>query len=260
MTSWRARPAKRSCTLTSRTMITTLRRCTFVPTVGTWRCTRGTPLTRSPAGGCQSPGNGAGVEPERTLDHGSRATYSNLYPARDGRLYAFVRAAGLDPHVLVSDDEGVTWRAGGRLLIGPGSPYVRYAADHTRTDPPPDDRATPTLAPTSIYHGIIDERRLLRSDGTVVDADLSDDVAVRTERLTSVFAANRGTSMDRRPTDGWRRPAICRISVHGREAANDYWYSWFDDGVWHTHFLAHAGNALYERRALLHRPRGDRPR
>ena len=27
--------------------------------------------------------------------------------------------------------------------------------------------------------------------------------------------------------------------------ANEYWYARFDDGVWHTHFLAHAGSALY---------------
>lgn len=192
------------------------------------------------------PADRAGWSPERALDHGSAVTYSNVYPARDGRLYAFVRTAGLDPHVLVSDDEGVTWRAGGQLLNGPGRPYVRYAADHTGRIHILATEQHPHAAPTSVYHGIIDEGRLLRSDGTVVDPDLSDDVAARTERLTSVFAASGGErawTVDLQvDAHGWPHAVF---SVHGREAGNDYWYSWFDGAAWRTHFLAPAGSALY---------------
>jgi hypothetical protein len=55
-----------------------------------------------------------------------------LYPAFDRHdivLYEFVRTAGRDPHLLVSRDDGSTRAAGGRLLDGPGRPYVRYATD-----------------------------------------------------------------------------------------------------------------------------------
>ena len=213
----------------------------------TSRCTRRTPPTRSPAGGCR--GSGVAAPSGDRNAHSTMAsavTYSNVYPGGDGgRLYAFVRAAGRDPHVLVSDDEGVTWRPGGRLLDGPGRPYVRYAADHTGTDPHPHDRAAPdascrraSITASSTTAG------LLRSDGTVVDADLSDDVAVRPERLTSVFAAGGGVrawTVDLQ-VDADGRP-YAAFSVHA--SRNEYWYARFDGGVWRTHFLAHAGSALY---------------
>ena len=190
------------------------------------------------------PGIAAAWEPERTLDHGSKATYSNLYPVGDGeRLYAFVRA-GSDPHVLASDDDGATWHPRGRVLVGPGSPYVRYAVDHLGRIHLLTTEQHPRSSPTSIYHGVIVDRQLFRSDGAVVDAELFDNVAVRPERLTSVFGAGNGVrawTVDLH-VDGEGRP-YAAFSVHA--STNEYWYARFDDGVWHTHFLAHAGSALY---------------
>ena len=193
-----------------------------------------------------NPANSAEWGPERALDHGVAVTYSNVYPGRDGRLYAFVRTTDLDPHLLVSDDEGVIWRPGGRLLDGPGRPYVRYAADRTGRIHILATEQHPHAVPTSVYHGIVDDGRLLRSDGTVIDPDLSDDVAVRPEHLTKLFPASgeeRAWTVDLQ-VDGQGRPYAV-ASVHGAEAGNDYWYSWFDGATWRSHFLAPAGSALY---------------
>ena len=193
------------------------------------------------------PADSAEWGPERALDHGVAVTYSNVYPGRDGRLYAFVRTTGLDPHLLVSDDEGVMWRPGGRLLDGPGRPYVRYAADRTGRIHILATEQHPHAVPTSVYHGIVDDGRLLRSDGTVVDPDLSDDVAVRPERLTKLFAASGGErawTVDLQ-VDGQGVPYAVS-SVHGAEAGNDYWYSWFDGATWRSHFLAPAGARCIE--------------
>ena len=173
----------------------------------------------------REPGLATAWGAERTLDHGASATYSNIYPVGAGSsLYALVRAAGNDPHVLISDDDGATWQQGGRLLDGPGRPYVRYAADHLGRLHLLTTEQHPHNARTSIYHGMIVDGRLLRSDGTVVDADLSDDVAVRPERLTRVFAADvgmRAWTVDLH-VDGDGRPSAV-FSVHTRR--HEYWYA-----------------------------------
>ena len=125
----------------------------------------------------------------------------------------------------------------------PGAPYVRYAVDHLGRIHLLTTEQHPRSAPTSIYHGVIVDRQA-QSDGAVVDADLFDNVAVRPERLTSVFGAGEGVrawTVDLH-VDGEGRP-YAAFSVDA--SSNEYWYARFDDGVWHTHFLAHAGRALY---------------
>ena len=264
MTSRPARPAERSCTLTSRTMITILRRCTFVPTVGMWRCTRRMPPTRVSSWRVSDPvlGSLRLGSPERTLDHGSTATYSNLYPVGDGSgsTRSFARPVAT-PTSSCRMTKAPPGKPGAALLIGPGRPYARYAVGPHRTDPPPDTeqhprslrRASTTASSTTAGCSDPTARSSTQSCPTTSPSG--------PERLTSVFGGRkRGPGMDRRPTCGCARPAICRFSVHGREAATTTGMPRFDGGVWHTHFLAHAGSALYRRRALLHRPRGARSR
>ena len=203
-----------------------------------------------------TPGVAQGWQPERTLDHGSGVTYSNIYAA-NGVLHAFVRAAGGDPYLLLSKDQGATWQAEGRVLDGRGAPYVRYAVDHHGRIHLLTTEHHPREAPTSVFHGMIVEGRLLRSDGTVVDADLSDEFAVRPEQLTKVYGTagtDRAWTVDLN-VDQLGRPhavfsvstsASARASLGGTSArTNDYWYAWFDGAAWSSHFLAHAGNALY---------------
>jgi hypothetical protein len=146
----------------------------------------------------------------------------------------------------VSSDLGLTWSHRGRLLDGPGRPYVRYAVDDfgrihlITTDQHPDDFAN------GIYHGMIDDGRLLRSDGTTVDGDLADDDAVAPDLLTEVFdgdATARAWTVDVQ-VDSIGRPYAV-FSVHFGRSGTHYYYARFDGVAWRVHFLAHAGTALY---------------
>ena len=199
-----------------------------------WRVTRQT-------------GNPTSWEPERTFDHGAPTTYSNVYTATEADdLYAFVRAVGRDPHILVSHDHGSTWGRGGRLLDGPGRPYVRYAATGSggihliATEQHPDDYAN------GIYHGVVADGQLLRSDGTAVDTNLFDASAAPPESLTEVFssdATRRAWTVDLQvDRDGHPYAAF---SVHSGASRNRYFYARFDGTDWHVHFMAHAGSELY---------------
>ena len=187
--------------------------------------------------------------PERTLQHDAWVTYSNLYPATDEHgdevLYNFVRSAHRDPHLLVSRDHGSTWQADGRLLDGPGRPYVRYAADSTGRIHLITTEQHPHDYPNSIYHGVVADGRLLRSDGTVVDANLSDDHAASPTSLTKIFsgdATRRAWTLDLR-VDASGNP-IAAFSVH-TDSGHRYYYARFDGTAWRVHPLAHAGSALY---------------
>jgi hypothetical protein len=76
------------------------------------------------------PGDVSAWEAERTFDNAAATTYSNLVRlAREnggrGRTYNFSRTVGFNPNFLTSADDGAAWAYGGRLLAGPGRPYVR---------------------------------------------------------------------------------------------------------------------------------------
>jgi hypothetical protein len=185
--------------------------------------------------------------PEQTFDHGAGTTYSNLYSAQgvDDRLYNFVRSAGRDPHFLVSDDNGSTWTFGGRLLNGPGRPYVRYATDGIGRVHLVTTEQHPLDFGNSIYHGVIDDGQLRRADGTPVDTDLSDGVAVDPTRLTKVFAGDdghRAWTVDLQ-IDAAGQP-YAAFSVRS-PAGHRYHYARFDGVRWRVHLLAHAGRGLY---------------
>jgi hypothetical protein len=195
------------------------------------------------------PGDARAWEAEATFDHAAAVSYSNLYPAANERhawLYGFVRSIGRDPHIITSRDNGSTWLNGGRLLDGPGRPYVRYAADGSgrihliTTEQHPDDYAT------SIYHGVVADDQLLRSDGAIVDANLGDERAVPPESLTRVFAGDatrRAWSVDLQVDRAGLPYAV--FSVQSAASSNQYYFAHFDGSQWRVHFMAHAGSALY---------------
>ncbi|HEX4983738.1 MAG TPA: BNR-4 repeat-containing protein, partial [Ilumatobacteraceae bacterium] len=172
--------------------------------------------------------------PEQTFDHGAGTTYSNLYsaPGVDDRLYNFVRSAGRDPHFLVSDDDGSTWTFGGRLLDGPGRPYVRYATDGTGRIHLVTTEQHPLDFGNSVYHGVIDDGQLRRADGTPVDTDLSDRVAVDPTRLTKVFAGDdrhRAWTIDLQIDAAGRPYAAFSVRSPG---GHRYHYARFDGAQW----------------------------
>ena len=187
-----------------------------------------------------------GWGPEQTFDHGTPTTYSNVYPwapHRTGRLYGFVRSVGRDPHILVSDDNGSTWSNGGRLLDGPGRPYVRYSRAGRihliTTEQRPDEYAT------GIYHGVIVDGRLLRSDGSVVDDDLSDHSAGPPTSSPKCSPAMPRTGHGPSTCTSTNTAARTRCSRCAHPDRTAYYYARLDDARWHVHLLAHAGSELY---------------
>jgi hypothetical protein len=198
------------------------------------------------------PGDTTEWEPEQTVDNGAPTSYSNVYAVPgEGRLYAFVRSAERDPHFLTSNDDGSSWSAGGRLLASPGDPYVRYVSDGAgrihliSTDGHPRDE----YRATGVYHGIIEQGRLLRSDGSVADPDLFDEEAAQVDSLTRVFAAEgvRVQVIDIE-LDAVGNPQVVfstrQPSLIAAENLRTYQFARFDGSAWHVHPMAEAGNAL----------------
>ena len=84
---------------------------------------------------------------------------------------------------------------GGRWAVcwtARGAPYVRYASSGAGRIHLITTEQHPHDVVTGIYHGVIDQGRLLRSDGTVVDSNLYDASAVDPRLLTNVFESHSG--------------------------------------------------------------------
>jgi hypothetical protein len=182
--------------------------------------------------------------PEQQLRHDAPVTYSNVVATGGMNLVAFVRSVDRDPHVLRSRDDGATWQRGGRLLAGPGRPYVRYAPGPGGVVHLITTEQHPDTAPTSIYHGIVDGQRLTTSDGTVLDDDLTDDDAVAPDRLTPLYVAEPGQRAWAIDVEvGADGHAYAVVSVR-RDGTNTYLYARQESDGWHVHHLAAAGSSL----------------
>ncbi|MCH2134172.1 MAG: BNR repeat-containing protein [Phycisphaerales bacterium] len=129
---------------------------------------------------------------ETRVDAGPGATagvtYSNVYriDQSDGtdRIYNFYRGEDWDPNAIVSENTGSTWQPAGRLMTGPGRPYVRYAADNSKIHFMASEQH-PRDADNSIWHGYLQDGKLYRSGGEVVGFLGSD--PPRVEDYTPVF-------------------------------------------------------------------------
>ncbi|UUL75364.1 BNR repeat-containing protein [Pseudarthrobacter sp. Fe7] len=202
------------------------------------------------------------------LAGGRGATYSNLHRLDDeSRVYNFVRAINDDPSLMVSGDEGGTWRYGGKLFTRPKVGYVngytRYFGngidriDLITTDHHPRDFNN------SIYHGFIRDDALHDAEGRVVSKPLIGSPGIDQKALTTIFQA--GTELDGDVlTHGWtvdlrgqekHLAAIisCRANdingALGREQTLDVddhrlLYARYDGTHWSLRPLAVAGPAL----------------
>ena len=214
------------------------------------------------------PGDATEWEPEQTLPVGASVSYANLYrlSAENGRIYNFHRGVGFDPNYLVSDDDGRTFRYGGRLFDWPatpgqggsGRPYPRYASNGVESIHVLVTEDHPRNFDNSIYHGFIRAGKVHRSGGEVI-AELSRtaETAPKPVDLTRVFEGGPDqvawTSDMRLDSEG--RPYIA-FSVQkgdsGRKGDTTaggedlrYYYGRFDGRQWHVHEMAHAGTRLY---------------
>jgi hypothetical protein len=230
----------------------------------------------------ERPGDITDWEAERTFDWGAPTTYSNVHRltavgGATGRIFNFSRTVGNNPNWSYSDDDGVTWHYGGRLLqwtredfaddpkftgTDGTRPYVKYASNgryeiHFMTT---EDH--PRAYDNSLWHGIIriDEggARITRSDGTTI-GPLSTDRSpeVMPTDLTLVFsgdAENVAWTVDLELDDrGWPYAAFSiqhgdgDVRTERRVGGEDmrYGYARWDGETWHAFEIAYAGTALY---------------
>jgi hypothetical protein len=184
-------------------------------------------------------------------------TYSNLFRLPSGRVMNFFRGVGHDPNYAHSDDNGRTWRYGGRLLRGRGgySPYLKYAFDGQNTIHFVATDDHPRRYHNSIYHGFIRDGHVHLSDGTR-HRRLSDSTAVDIAAwdLTRVFPGdpdNVAWVIDLE-LDAQQRPyLLASVRKHaggrpgGRESADHrFYYGRWNGSVWRGREIAYAGTSL----------------
>ena len=200
--------------------------------------------------------------PEQVLDNGAGTTYSNLYHLPNdrgglGRTYNFSRTINYDPNVAYSEDNGLSWTYGGRLVSSGGGgdrPYLRYASDGQRihfiaTEEHPRDFNN------SIYHGYVEDGVLYDSFGNTLDPDLFSASVQRDVRdLTTVFDISipfggmtytRAWTVDLEIDAGGNPVALFQARANGSDLDHRFFYATFDGASWTVHHLARAGGYLY---------------
>ncbi len=141
------------------------------------------PLVWSAARVAETPGDDATYA-------GNNATYANLFKMPNGRLYNFIRAFHHDPNYMYSDDDGDTWKYGGRWLYGKGgySPYLKYAYDGKGTIHFIATEDHPRNFDNSLYHGYVRDGAMYKTDGTkVATLSTSTETTIATWDFTKIY-------------------------------------------------------------------------
>jgi len=144
------------------------------------------PLVWSPARDVETPGSDATYA-------GNNATYANLFKMPTGRLYNFIRAFHHDPNYMYSDDDGNTWKYGGRWLYGKGgySPYLKYADDGKGTIHFIATEDHPRNFDNSLYHGYVRDGVMYKTDGTKVGTlSTTTETTIATWDFTRIYEGN----------------------------------------------------------------------
>lgn len=185
-------------------------------------------------------------------------TYSNLFRLASGRIVNHYRGVDHDPNYMVSDDEGLTWSYGGRIMSGRDgySPYLKYAARGDRIHfVATEDH--PRNYDNSLYHGYIEEGQLHQSDGEV-EGPLSTDTSTpyHTWDFTRVFQGDPDNVawMCDIELDSDARPVIAfSVQKDGRDLPprqggqdHRFHYARWDGDSWTQREIAYAGTRLYE--------------
>ena len=221
------------------------------------------------------PGSIAAWAPVQSLAHPGNLSYTNLHRLEDegGRIYNFSRSTGFNPNYTVSDDNGRTFRYGGRLLFWPppaksdpklaratggGRPYVKYASNGRDTIHFVATEDHPGAYQNSLYHGFYRAGALHASDGRPLGPlSRTNTTTLRPTDLTPVY---RGDP-DHVPwpvdlhLDAHGRPVtLFSVQVNGAASQNQreasglelrYFYARHDGTRWIVHPLAAAGTELY---------------
>lgn len=211
---------------------------------------------------------------EKVMD-GAGLCYTHLYYLAQGNqgkpvVFNATRSIGFDSHTLYSDNLGESWRRGGYLMDAPdpwpdhgngGRAYVKYAGDGEKrvyiivTDDHPDvnfnsDRSARGPCLNSVYAGYIEEGKLFRMDGKVVDANQMDGKGTPPTELTVLLkdGTKLGENLMRR---GWQHAiytmpdgnpvATFQMRADDRQEDHRYFYARFDGEKFHVYFLAYGG-------------------
>jgi len=209
------------------------------------------PLAWGPARVANTPGEDATYA-------GNNATYANLFHMPNGRLYNFIRAFHHDPNYMYSDDEGETWKYGGRWLYGKGgySPYLKYAYDGKGTIHFIATEDHPRNFDNSLYHGYVRDGAMYRTDGTKVGTlSTTTDTKIATWDFTKIYQGdpdNVAWMVDVEIDRNDRPYVLFSTQVDGRglprgQGGMDlrYHYARLDASGWHHEEIAYAGRRLY---------------
>jgi BNR repeat-containing family member len=202
-----------------------------------------------------NPGDISSWGAEQTFNNGIGTTYSNLHrlSAEGGRIYNFTRTVGFDPNFLISNDNGETWTYGGRLLDGPGRPYVKYTSNGVDTIHVLNTEQHPRNFDNSVYHSTIRGGEVFDSFGNKIDN--LDAVGMSPTAGTRVFAgdADNVAWVSDIHLDAAGRPFV-GFTVQKDGAGlptgqggmdHRYYYGRFDGAAWHVHEMAYGGTKLY---------------
>jgi hypothetical protein len=209
------------------------------------------PLAWSPASVVETPGDDVTYA-------GNNVTYANLFRMPGGRIYNFFRAFSHDPNYMFSDDDGRTWKYGGRWLYGRDgySPYVKYAYDGNGTIHFVTTEDHPRNFDNSLYHGYVKDGTVHHSNGTAIGPlSASSEAKIATWDVTKVFQGDPDhvawmvdIELDRND----RPYVIFSTQRDGRGLPRGqggfdlrYHYARWDGVAWKTEEIAHAGTRLY---------------
>ncbi len=187
-------------------------------------------------------------------------TYCNpmRLSSENNRTYLFHRSHGLDPNYLLSDDDGRTWRYGGKLYVGRDgySPYTKYISNDRDTIHFVATEDHPRNFNNSLYHAFVRGGEIHQSDGRVIaPLSTSTNCEVRPWDLTRIYqgGSNHVAWMTDIHLDKKEQPVVLfTVQVNGagipRGRGGDdhrFHYARWDGKKWIEHEIAHAGKRLY---------------
>lgn len=196
-------------------------------------------------------------------------TYNNPWKmSTEGRYYNFVRSIQTSPNFLLSEDDGKTWKYGGRLTASPqqgyNAGYYKYWGNGVDRIDFFATEAHPRDADTSVYHGYIKGGKSYDSFDKEIDGNIFDGNAPQITAFTKVFSTGGMVNGVRlrclwnfdiaRYDDGsiavlWQaRESNCG-EKNDNNAKHRILYSRFDGTKWTATYLVRGGRTLYRNRS-----------
>ena len=191
---------------------------------------------------------------------GDNFTYANPFrlSSEPGRVYLYHRGVSQDPNYLVSDDDGRSWRYGGKLYKGRRgyAPYTKYASDGKEAIHFVATENHPRNWNNSLYHGFVRAGKVHASDGKVIaPVSTTTNANVDVTELTRVYhgGPTNVAWMTDIHLDAEDRPVVLFTTqrdgagLPARQGGMDhrFHYTRWDGEDWVEHEIAYAGKRLY---------------